>query len=77
MQKQEKAQLKFKIKPNGILDYFLNIPHKRKKIFYLNWNCAEPKAEWLLEKPELLNYYSIVRWREYGDIIISPILKIT
>ena len=60
--KKKKAQL--------TLDSFLNLKHKRRQFFYIDWNEDKPKAQWLHSKPNNFTWTQVVKFKEIGDIII-------
>ena len=60
--KKKKAQL--------TLDSFLNLKHKRRQFFYIDWNEENPKAQWLHSKTTNFTWTQVVKFKEIGDIII-------
>ena len=52
------------------LDSFLITNNKRKQYFYIDWNDSNPRATWVLKKPNDLSFSATVKWYHIGDIII-------
>lgn len=52
------------------LDSFFKTSNQRKQIFYIDWTSENPIATWLLKKPKLTSFSSMVKWTYVSDIII-------
>ena len=50
------------------MDRFFNVKKKTKTIFYIDWQCSQPCAQWLIDYPQSneIHFSCEVKWKDVG-----------